>query len=196
MIEHGALLWRGPLLLRGGSGNFGRHEPIESHMMKPTLRPAAAADIAAITAIYRPAVLTGTASFELVPPDEAEMLRRFEAVKQGGYPYFVAEIDGHIVGYAYANAYRTRPAYRFTVENSVYVAREWRGLGVGRRLLTALLEAAIALGHHSVVARITGDNVVSRRLHESLGFRLVGIEEEIAMKFGRWVDVAVYQRRF
>ena len=103
--------------------------------MKPTLRPATAADIPAITAIYRPAVLDGTASFELEPPSEAEMLRRFEAITEAGYPYFVAELDGRVAGYAYASAYRTRPGYRFTVENSVYIAPDAQGKGVGRALL-------------------------------------------------------------
>ncbi len=81
------------------------------------------------------------------------------------------------------------------MEDSVYVDRRWRGHGVGRLLLTTLLDKAMILGHHSVLARITADNVVSRRLHETLGFRLIGVEEEVAVKFGRWVDVAVYQRR-
>ena len=99
------------------------------------MRPATAADIPAITAIYGPAVLHGTASFELEPPDEAEMLRRFEAITEAGYPYFVAELDGRIAGYAYANAYRTRPGYRFTVEDSVYIAPDAQGKGIGRALL-------------------------------------------------------------
>ena len=96
-------------------------------MTKATLRSATAADIAEIAAIYRPAVLHGTASFEVEPPDEAEMLRRFTAVTDAGYPYFVAAFDGRVVGYAYASEYRTRPAYRFTVEDSVYIAPEAQG---------------------------------------------------------------------
>src|SRR5262245_189697 len=104
-------------------------------MTSPVIRRATAADIPAITVIYRPAVLTGTASFELEAPDEAEMLRRFRAIVDGGYPYFVAEAGGQVLGYAYANAYRARPGYRFTVENSVYVAAGAQGKGIGRVLL-------------------------------------------------------------
>jgi phosphinothricin acetyltransferase len=100
-----------------------------------------------------------------------------------------------VAGYAALTAYRAKPAFGGTVEDSVYVDRRWRGHGVGRLLLTTLLDKATILGHHSVLARITADNVVSRRLHETLGFRLIGVEEEVAVKLGRWVDVAVYQRR-
>jgi L-amino acid N-acyltransferase YncA len=97
--------------------------------MQPIVRPATPVDIPAIAAIYGPAVVTGTASFELEPPSEAEMLRRLEAITDAGYPYFVAELDGRVAGYAYANAYRTRPAYRFTVEDSVYIAADAQGKG-------------------------------------------------------------------
>src|SRR5207237_1364273 len=119
---------------------------IESMQMQPTLRPATLADVSAITAIYRPAVLEGTASFELEPPDEQEMLRRLEAITDAGYPYFVAELGGRVAGYAYANAYRTRPAYRFTVENSVYIAPDAQGKGIGRVLLAALIDTCTARG--------------------------------------------------
>jgi L-amino acid N-acyltransferase YncA len=115
--------------------------------MQPTLRPATPADITAIAAVYRPAVLEGTASFELEPPDEQEMLRRLEAITDAGYPYFVAEFDGRVVGYAYASAYRTRPAYRFTVENSVYIAPDAQGKGIGRVLLAALIDTCTAQGY-------------------------------------------------
>src|SRR5262245_13848185 len=122
-------------------------------MAKVTVRAATEADISAITAIYRPAVLTGTASFELEPPDEAEMLRRFTAVTDAGYPYFVAAADdGRVVGYAYASAYRARPAYRFTVENSVYIAPEVQGQGVGAELLRTLIMASTAQGYRLMVA--------------------------------------------
>src|SRR6476620_7514927 len=114
--------------------------------MQPTLRPATLADISAITAIYRPAVLEGTASFELEPPDEQEMLRRLEGITDAGYPYFVAELGGRVAGYAYANAYRTRPAYRFTVENSIYLAPDMKGKGIGRALLDALVSSCIEKG--------------------------------------------------
>ena len=131
---------------------------------QPTLRIATPADIPAIAAIYRPAVLEGTASFELEPPSEAEMLRRFEAVVDAGYPYFVAEIDGRVAGYAYASAYRTRPGYRFTVENSVYVAADAQGKGIGRALLGAVIDACTAQGYRLMVA-IIGDSAQLRLDH-------------------------------
>jgi phosphinothricin acetyltransferase len=125
-------------------------------MTSPAVRPATPADIPVIAAIYRHAVLHGTASFELEPPDEAEVLRRYEAVVGGGYPYFVAEIDGKVVGYAYANAYRPRPGYRFTVEDSVYIRPDAQGKGIGRALLNALIEASTKAGFRLMVA-VIGD---------------------------------------
>ena len=107
-------------------------------MTTPSIRPADPADLPAITPIYAHAVLHGTASWELDPPDEAEMLRRREAILAGGYPYLVAERAGLVLGYAYAGAYRPRPAYRATVENSIYIAPEAQGLGIGAALLDAL----------------------------------------------------------
>ena len=158
-------------------------------MTKPMVRTATPADVAAITAIYRPAVLSGTASFEIEPPAEAEMLRRFEAVTGAGYPYFVAELDGRVVGYAYANAYRTRPAYRFTVEDSIYIAPEAQGKGVGRVLLRALIDAATAKGFRLMVA-VIGDSrqFASIALHRSAGFRFCGTLHSVGYKFGRWLD--------
>jgi phosphinothricin acetyltransferase len=163
-------------------------------MTKPLLRPATAADVAAIAAIYRPAVLHGTASFELDPPDEAEMLRRFTAVSDGGYPYFVATLEGRVVGYAYASAYRTRPAYRFTVEDSVYIAPEAQGKGVGALLLKALIEASTAKGYRLMVA-VIGDsrNHSSIALHRSAGFTFCGTLHSIGYKFGRWLDTVIME---
>jgi L-amino acid N-acyltransferase YncA len=107
----------------------------------------------------------------------------------------VATAGGRVAGFAALTAYRHRPAFHHTVEDSLYVDARWRGRGVGRLLLGELLASASAAGHHSMLARITSPNSASRRLHEALGFRLVGIEEEVAFKLGQWVDVAVYQRR-
>jgi len=159
------------------------------------VRPSIEADISAITAIYAHAVGHGTASFEVEPPDEAEMARRRQAVLAGGYPYLVAEIDGTLAGYAYAGAYRPRPAYRFTVEDSIYVAPDRQGSGVGRALLVALIEACEALGFRQMVA-VIGDSASqgSIRLHESLGFRPVGVLEAIGFKHGRWLDTVLMQR--
>lgn len=163
-------------------------------MTQATLRPAAAADVAAITAIYRPAVLHGTASFELEPPDEAEMLRRFKSVTDAGHPYFVAELDGRVAGYAYASAYRTRPAYRFTVEDSIYIAPEAQGKGVGRILLRAVIEASAAKGYRLMVA-VIGDsrNHASITLHRSLGFTFCGTIHSVGYKFGRWLDSVIME---
>ena len=163
-------------------------------MTKAALRPATAADVAAITAIYRPAVLHGTASFELEPPDEAEMLSRFQTATGAGYPYFVATLEGRMVGYAYASAYRARPAYRFTVEDSVYIAPEAQGKGVGTLLLKALIEASTAKGYRLMVA-VIGDsrNQASITLHRNAGFTFCGTVHSIGYKFGRWLDTVIME---
>jgi L-amino acid N-acyltransferase YncA len=162
--------------------------------MSLTVRPAAAADVPAIAAIYGPAVLTGTASFEVDPPDEAEMLRRFEAITDAGYPYFVAEVDGRIAGYAYASAYRTRPGYRFTVEDSVYIATDAQGKGVGKALLERVIAKSRDDGFRLMIA-VIGDtaNVASITLHRRLGFRFCGTIHSVGYKFGRWLDSVVME---
>ena len=163
-------------------------------MIKATLRVATEADVAAITAIYRPAVLHGTASFEVEPPDEAEMLRRLMAITEAGYPYFVAELDGRVVGYAYANAYRTRPGYRFTVEDSIYIASEAQGKGIGGVLLKALIDTSTANGYRLMVA-VIGDsrNYGSIALHRSAGFTFCGTIHSVGHKFGRWLDSVIME---
>jgi phosphinothricin acetyltransferase len=122
------------------------------------------------------------------------MLRRFEAVTGAGYPYFVALIDGRMVGYAYASAYRTRPAYRFTVEDSVYIAPEAQGKGVGALLLKALIEACTAKGYRLMVA-VIGDsaNYPSISLHRRSGFRFSGTIHSVGYKFGRWLDSVIME---
>lgn len=162
-----------------------------------SIRPGLAADIPAITAIYAHAVLHGTASWEIEPPGEAEMLRRQEAILAGGYPYLVAERDGALLGYAYAGAYRPRPAYRATVENSIYVAPAAQGSGIGTALLAALIEACAARGFRQMIAVIgdgTGASIGSRRLHERAGFRLIGVAEKVGYKHGRWLDQMLMQK--
>ena len=114
-------------------------------MSTPAIRPTTEADLPAITAIYQQAVREGTATFELDPPDLAEMTRRYRALIDGGYPYFVAELDGRVAGYAYAGAYRPRPAYRFSVENSIYIDQEARRGGIGSALLPVLIERCTCL---------------------------------------------------
>jgi L-amino acid N-acyltransferase YncA len=163
--------------------------------MSPLIRAATEADIPAITAIYDHAVRHGTASFELEPPDAAEMARRQQALLEAGYPYLVAEADGAIAGYAYAGAYRPRPAYRFSVEDSVYVAPALHRRGVGRALLDRLIAEAEQRGFRQMVA-IIGDSaqVASIELHRAAGFRLIGAVENVGFKLGRWLDTVLMQR--
>ncbi len=163
--------------------------------MSILLRPSSESDLDGITEIYAHAVMNGTASFELDPPDRAEMARRRAAILEGGYPYLVAEGSGAIVGYAYAGAYRTRPAYRSTVEDSIYVAPSAQGQGVGRALLAALIEACEAQDFRLMVAVIGDeDSHGSIALHRSLGFEPVGILKGIGYKHGRWLSTVLMQR--
>jgi phosphinothricin acetyltransferase len=162
------------------------------------IRPAEIRDVAAITRIYAHAVLHGTASFELEPPDKAEMTRRFEALRAGGFPFLVAEADGTdsaILGYAYAGPYRARPAYRFTVEDSIYLAPDVQGRGIGRALLDRLLAESETRGYRQMIA-VIGDSAQtpSIRLHEAAGFRLVGTFAAVGFKFGRWLDSVLMQK--
>lgn len=161
-----------------------------------SLRPATEADIEAVTAIYGDAVRNGTASYELEPPSRAEMTARFSALKAGGYPYLVAEKDGRgVVGYAYAGPFRTRPAYRFIVEDSIYVAPDCHGHGLGRLLLTALIKECEALGFRQLLA-VIGDGSPrspSVLLHKALGFRHSGVLEGSGFKHGRWLDTVLMQ---
>jgi len=160
-----------------------------------TIRACEEGDVAAIAAIYHHHVLHGAASFEIEPPDDAEIARRRRAVLDGGYPYLVAEQGGRVIGYAYASAHRPRPAYRNTVENSVYVEPGRERQGIGRVLLTALLEACERAGFRQVVA-VIGDSghEASIGLHRALGFRMVGTLQSAGFKFGRWIDIVLMQR--
>ena len=159
------------------------------------VRTASATDIAAITAIYRHHVLHGLASFEIDPPDAGEMTRRFAAVRELGLPYLVAETDGIVAGYAYAAVYRARPAYRYTVENSVYVHPDCAGKGIGSALLAQLIRGCEHAGKRQMIA-VIGDsqNTPSIRLHEKFGFKHIGVLPAVGFKFGRWVDSVLMQR--
>jgi L-amino acid N-acyltransferase YncA len=163
--------------------------------MSLTIRPASAPDIPAITRIYAHAVTHGTASFEYEPPSEAEMARRMSELTDKGFPYFSAEADGTLAGYAYAGPYRTRPAYRFTLEDSVYVAPEAQGRGVGRALLSQLIAQAERQGFRQMIA-VIGDSeqTGSIALHAALGFAYVGSLPNTGFKFGRWLDSVLMQR--
>ncbi|MCW4115417.1 GNAT family N-acetyltransferase [Aurantimonas sp. MSK8Z-1] len=159
------------------------------------LRPAALTDIDAITAIYRDAVLHGTATYELDPPDQREMQARFQALANQRYPYIVAQDgDGTLLGYAYAGPFRTRPAYRWFCEDSIYLAPEAKGKRVGTQLLQRLVELTTELGFRQMVAVIGGaDHAPSIKLHERAGFRHIGVFEGSGFKFGRWIDTVLMQ---
>jgi L-amino acid N-acyltransferase YncA len=165
--------------------------------MTLAIRPAKTSDIPAITRIYAPAIEHGTASFELEQPDESEMARRMGDLVGKGFPYIAAESEGVLAGYAYAAPYRVRPAYRLTVENSVYIAPDMQRRGVGRALLAALIEACEARDFRQMIA-VIGDSTkqaASIGLHEALGFRHVGVLEDVGFKHGRWLDSVLMQRQ-
>jgi len=159
------------------------------------IRPTSVADLPSITEIYAHEVLEGTATFELVPPDLAEMTRRFQALVDGGFPYLVAELDGDVAGYAYASSYRPRPAYRFTVENSVYLRPQIHRRGIGRQLLERLIAECEARGFRQMIA-VIGDsaNAASIGVHAACGFQMIGTHPHVGLKFGRWLDTVMMQR--
>jgi phosphinothricin acetyltransferase len=164
-------------------------------MSVAAIRPATPADILAITRIYAEAVEHGTASFELEPPDEAEMARRMQSLSDGGFPYLAAEIDGVLVGYAYAGPYRPRRAYRFSVEDSIYVDPGAHRKGVGRALMLRLIEESERRGYRQMIA-VIGDSAQtpSIELHRAAGFRMIGAIENVGFKFDRWLDTVLMQR--
>jgi L-amino acid N-acyltransferase YncA len=159
------------------------------------VRAATEADAAALAAIYGDAVLHGFGTFEEVPPGPAEMDARRRAVADRGLPYLVAEADGQVLGFAYAGPFRPRAAYRYTLEDSVYVAPDAKGQGVGRAVLTAVIAACEALGVRQLMA-VIGDsqNAGSMGLHRALGFEQMGIGKSVGFKHGRWVDIVHMQK--
>ena len=161
----------------------------------PVLRAAEPRDLSAITAIYAEAVRHGTASFEIEVPDEREMTRRYDALRTGGYPYLVAELAGAIAGYAYAGPYRARPAYYWSLEDSVYIDPLLQRRGIGRALIDRLVADSEARGFRQMIA-VIGDsaNAALIELHRAAGFRLVGTFDNVGFKFGRWLDSVLMQR--
>lgn len=159
------------------------------------MRPAAPEDIPAIHAIYAHAVLNGLASFEEQPPSEPELRRRHEEVVAKGLPYLVADFGGAIAGYGYCGPYRTRSAYRYALEDSVYVRPDVQGRGVGSALLSELIRRCEGLGYRQLVA-VIGDSAhaASISLHAAHGFLRVGTLRSVGFKFGRWVDSVIMQR--
>lgn len=160
------------------------------------VRDGAAGDIPAIAAIYAHHVRHGAATFETEPPDAAEMERRWTHVREIGLPWLVAELEnGGVAGYAYAGRYRPREAYRFTVEDSIYIDPARTGQGIGSALLERLIHRCEEAGAHQMVA-VIGDsaNIVSVRIHEKFGFRRAGVLYSVGFKFGHWVDTVLMQR--
>ena len=166
--------------------------------VQPVVRAAEAGDFAAITAIYARHVERGTASFELTAPDGQEMRRRWRDVVERGLPYLVATLPpdhAAIAGYAHASPYRVRPAYPYTVEDSVYVVSSSMGRGAGRALLAGVIAACVPLGYRQMIAIIGGsDNAASIALHAALGFDRVGCLTGVGRKLDRWVDTVLMQR--
>ena len=159
------------------------------------VRDAATADMAAMQAIYAYHVLHGSASFEETPPSVDDMVGRRDAVLKAGLPYLVAERQGHVVGYAYATPYRPRPAYRHTIEDSIYVEHGLNRLGIGRALLVELIQRCEQGPWRQMLAVVgNSENTGSLALHERLGFRTVGTLKSVGFKFGQWVDTVLMQR--
>jgi L-amino acid N-acyltransferase YncA len=171
-----------------------RDAGIFAPMSAPEIRSATEADLPSITGIYEHAVRYGTATFELIPPDLAEMTRRFRALMDGGFPYLVAVLDGDVAGYAYAGPYRPRPAYRFTVENSIYLRPAIHRRGVGLKLMQELLRECEPRGYRQMIA-VIGDsaNAGSIGLHTRCGFKMIGTHPNVGLKFGRWLDTVMMQ---
>jgi phosphinothricin acetyltransferase len=161
----------------------------------PLIRPSRDEDVDAIAAIYGYHVLHGLASFEEVPPEADEIARRRAVIVAGGLPYLVAELGSRVVGYCYASLFRPRAAYRFTLEDSIYIDEAWVGRGIGRALLETLIDRSTALGYRQMVGVIGGrETLPSIRLHRALGFAEIGILPAVGFKFGRWVDIVLMQR--
>lgn len=159
------------------------------------LRSVTPADIPFITAIYRDSVLNSTSTYEVTPPTEAEMASRFDAIQNKGFPYIAAESeDGGFLGYAYASAFRPRPAYRWMVEDSIYLAPEARGRGLGKMLLTTLVEACQTLGFRQMIAVVGGATPASIALHRAIGFTDIGLLKGAGYKHGQWLDTMLMQR--
>jgi L-amino acid N-acyltransferase YncA len=203
--EAGQLIGLGPLAL---AAKFALARAGVNHLvdigigpftMQPSLtfslRAATEADMAGVQCIYGDHVAHGLASFEETPPGVDDMLARFRALRRQSFPYIVAERKAEIVGYAYAGPYRTRSAYRFTIENSVYVDRQAAGEGIGRALLSRLIQECEEGPWRQMIAIIgNSDNRASIALHESLGFRLVGTLRDVGFKHDQWVDTVLMQR--
>jgi len=161
----------------------------------PTIRPSQPSDVIAISDIYRHHVLHGTGTFEITPPDPVEMAQRREDVLSKGLPYLVAVQEGQVIGFAYCNWFKPRPAYRFSAEDSIYLAPRAAGRGLGRALLCELMRQAEQAGVRKLIA-VIGDssNAGSIGVHQSVGFRDVGVLRACGWKFDRWLDVVLMEK--
>jgi L-amino acid N-acyltransferase YncA len=157
------------------------------------IRAAVAADATAVAEIYSHFVRNTTFTFEFDAPDAAEMLQRMEDVQRQGFPYLVAEAEGRVVGFASAKQFRPRPAYRFTVEDTIYVDPPWGGRGIGHELLTALIGGCRDAGAKRMVALMVGENPASIAFHAAHGFVQAGVLREVGFKFERWLDLTLMQ---
>jgi L-amino acid N-acyltransferase YncA len=160
-----------------------------------TIRPSTEQDLPAIAAIYAHHVLNGTATFETTAPSEAEMAARRSDVLAKGLPYLVADDQGQVLGFAYCQWFKPRPAYRFSAEDSIYLHPDASGKGVGRRLLAELAARAEAAGIRKLIA-VIGDsaNAASIAVHRSLGFEPVGVMKSCGWKFGQWLDIVLMEK--
>jgi L-amino acid N-acyltransferase YncA len=164
-------------------------------MSDPLVRPATADDVAHIAAIYAHHVLNGTATFEIDPPDVEEIARRRSEIEQAGLPFLVAASGDRVLGYAYAGPYRPRPAYRYTVEDSIYIDPAETGRGLGKLLMPELIAACEKAGARQLIAVIgDSENIASVRLHERFGFLHAGALRAVGFKFDRWLDTVLMQR--
>jgi len=168
---------------------------VKGSVLPVAIRDATPEDMAAVQAIYSYYVTKTSNSFEEVPPTVEEMQSRLAKTRERGLPYLVADSDGEVVGYTYAGPWRFRSAYRYTIEDSIYVAPSVTRRGVGSALLGTLIERCTALGYRQMIG-VIGDsaNHGSIRLHRSLGFRQEGVLRGVGLKFGRWVDVVIMHR--
>lgn len=167
---------------------------VQSSPQPIIIRPSTEEDVAAMLAIYGYHIQHGLGPYDIEPLHADEMKRRRKVMLKRRLPHLVADAGGVVAGYAYAAPFRKRPAYRYTVEHSIYIHKDYQGLGIGRRLLPALIEACTTAGYRQMVAVVDSANTPSLRLHQSCGFQQAGILKSVGFKFGRWADSVFMQR--
>lgn len=160
--------------------------------MDVVIRRAVLDDVPAIMEIYNEAILSSVATFDVEPKTFEDRVEWFLS-HDDKYPIYVAEMDGHVVGWASISRFRDRYAYRYTVENSIYVKDKYRGMGIGSKLMKALIDASKELGYHTIVSVISSQNVESINLHKKFGFKIIGVCKEVGYKFDQWIDVVYMQ---